>query len=350
VITLEQLNERHGTAFREAGAYTGGEVGALRLVDRLGGRSVLKRQPPGLAPQTTDVLRRVGYPAPRYVAWGERYAVQEELPGEPASADWGVAAPSIMSRLLELNELQAGCVVDGDTTWPQTIVESVTDGFEEFCVVETLERHSDESRELLALCRRAVERGADALAGARDITHLDYTLANVLVADEHVSGVIDWGGTRTGDRLFDLATLVYYAKGEAPELERYVVERIGEGGLAVYLAHMCVRQSDWSLRNHGLAAGEWAVSYSLELARGSRLDKRTCVRVEHVFAWSRVFPSRRLSCGRRCARGRGSRSDLRRLRRSTERSRCSGRLRRRRRQRASSRGCALAKRSQCARP
>jgi len=267
VISLEQLNERHGTDFSEAGAYAGGEVGALRLIDRLGGRYVLKHQPPGLAPQTTEVLRRAGYPAPRYVACGERYVVQEELPGEPASAGWGVAAPVIMLRLLELNELQHGCAVDGDTTWPRTIVESVTSGFKEFCVVETLDRHSDESRELLALCRRVVERHSDALRGGRDIVHLDYTLANVLVANGRVSGVIDWNGTRTGDRLFDLSTLVYYANGEAPELERYVVERIGPEGLAVYLALMCVRQSDWSLRHHGIAAGESVVSYSLELAR-----------------------------------------------------------------------------------
>jgi aminoglycoside phosphotransferase (APT) family kinase protein len=79
--------------------------------------------------------------------------------------------------------------------------------------------------------------------------------------------VIDWGGTRTGDRLFDLATLVYYSRGEAPELERYVVERIGREGLSVYLAHMAVRQSDWSLRHHGTAAEDEVVAYSLELAR-----------------------------------------------------------------------------------
>jgi Phosphotransferase enzyme family len=267
VTWLEQLNERHGTDFRAAGAYEGGEVGALRLVDSLGRNYVLKRQPPGLAPQTTEVLRRLGYPAPRYVAWGDDYVVQEELLGRPATLDWGVTAPPIMSCLLELNELQEGRAVDGDATWPKTIVESVTSGFAEFCVVETLERHSPESRELLALCRRAVELHAAALRRARDVVHLDYTLVNVLVHRGRVSGVIDWGGTRSGDRLFDLATLVYYAKGEAPELERYVVERIGREGLAVYLAHLCVRQTDWSLRHHGVEAGERVVAYSLELAR-----------------------------------------------------------------------------------
>jgi hypothetical protein len=266
MIDLETLNTRHGTGFRLLGSYDGGEVGAYRLVDCDGRRFVLKHQPPGLAPATTEVLYSLGYPAPRYVVEGPDYHVQEELPGRPAGG-WGVAAPRIMTRLVELNELLAGRAVDVDSSWPETIVESVTVGFEEFAVVGTLERHSDASRELLALCRRAVERHAARLPANRDIVHMDYTLANVLVDGDTISGVIDWGGTRSGDRLFDLATLVYYARGEAQEIERYVVERIGREGLSVYLAHMAIRQSDWSLRHHGLAAGDETVDYSLAFAR-----------------------------------------------------------------------------------
>ena len=264
---LDELNAHHGTSFREAGGYEGGEFGAQRLVDANGQRFVFKRQPPGLAPQTTAALRPLGYPAPRYVVWNDDYHVQEELPGEPAWPGWGVAPPVVMSRLLELNELQAGRAVDGDSSWPDSIVESVRVGYSEYAVVGTLERHSDESRELLALCRTVAERHADAVRGPRDVVHWDFTLANVLVHGGEISGVIDWSGTRTGDRLFDLATLVYYARGEAPELERYVVERIGREGLSVYLAHMAVRQSDWSVRHHGREAGDEVVAYSLELAR-----------------------------------------------------------------------------------
>ena len=267
MIELDELNARHGTSFQAAGDYKGGEFGAARLVDAEGQRFVFKRQPPGLAPETTATLRPLGYPAPRYVAWGSDYHVQEELPGEPAWRGWGVAPPVVMSRLLELNELQEGRAVGGDASWPDSIVESVVVGYSEYAVVGTLERHSDESRELIRLCRRAVERHAEAVRGRGDIVHWDFTLANVLLQGGQVSGVIDWGGTRTGDRLFDLATLVYYSRGEAPELERYVVERIGREGLSVYLAHMVVRQSDWSLRYHGTAAGDEVVAYSLGLAR-----------------------------------------------------------------------------------
>src|ERR671938_1088810 len=104
---LEEVNRRHGTDFRPAGAYEGGEVGALRLVDGAGRRFVFKRQPPGLAPQTTEALRAVGYPAPRYVAWGADYHVQEELPGTPFGG-WGAPPPAITARLAAFQEVHAG--------------------------------------------------------------------------------------------------------------------------------------------------------------------------------------------------------------------------------------------------
>ena len=266
MITLEELNRRHGTRFRSLGAYEGGEFGAVRLVDDRGQRFVLKHQPPGLAPATTDVLRPLGYPAPRYVVWGDDHNVQEELSGRPAGG-WGAAPPAITARLLELNELQAGRAVDETTSWFDEISSSILDGYSDYAVVTTLEDHSDESRELLRLCRRTAERHAVDLPDAKDLVHWDFTLANVLVEEDTVTGVVDWGGTRTGDRLFDLATLVYYGPGQSPEIERYVVERIGREGLAVYLSHMAIRQTDWSLRHHGPAAGEQALRYSLGLAR-----------------------------------------------------------------------------------
>lgn len=265
MISVEDLNARHGTSFAFVGAYAGGEVGAVRLVDAHGKYYVLKNRSPGLAPVTTDALRPLGYPVSRYVVWGDDYHVQEELPGRPAGG-WGVAEKDVMARLLVLNELQSDIAVDDDTSWPATIVESVTAGFAEFCVVDTLVHHSDESRELLCLCRSAVERYASGLTGRRDVVHMDFTLANVLVDRGAVTGVIDWGGTRSGDRLFDLATLVYYARELAPEIETYVVQRIGREGLAVYLAHMAIRQTDWSLRHHG-PGGEHALRYSLGIAR-----------------------------------------------------------------------------------
>ena len=260
------LNQRHGTDFVVVGTYPGGEVGAMRLRDGRGRFFVLKAQPAGLAPATTEALRGVDYPAPRYVLWGDDYHVQEELPGVPIS-ELRAAPPRITERLLELNEAQEGRAVDDDVTWPAHVVKSVTTGFADYMVLATLERHSDGTRELLRLCRRAVERHAGSLTTNRDIVHWDFTHANVLVVGDEVTGVIDWGGTRSGDRLFDLATLVFYARGEHRDVQQYVVDRIGQDGLSVYLAHLAIRQTDWSLRHHGDAAGNAALGHSLSLAR-----------------------------------------------------------------------------------
>src|SRR3954454_18244497 len=117
-----ELNATHGTTFRSAGRYAGGEVGAERLLDDEGNAYVLKHQPAGLAPETTEALRAVGYPAPRYLVVAETYCVQEELPGIPLGG-WDVP---ITEPLLALNELQQGRAVDDDRSWPATIVESAS--------------------------------------------------------------------------------------------------------------------------------------------------------------------------------------------------------------------------------
>lgn len=224
---------------------------------------MLKRQPSGLAPQATERLRALGYPAPRYLIVAETYSVQEELPGAPLGG-WEAPLPP---RLLELNELQAGQAVDDDRTWPATLVESVTVGFEEFMILETLERHSPEGRELLELCRDAVERNAETLTVTDDVVHMDFTADNVLVSDGVVTGVIDWGGVRSGDRAFDLATWLYYSPRTCGDLWELLVDRVGARGLSVYLAHLAIRQAEWSVRLHGEEAGWAMVRYGLELAR-----------------------------------------------------------------------------------
>jgi len=262
-VTLDELNVRHGTQFAITGAYQGGEIGAHRLVDDHGSRFVLKWQPPGLAPRTTEVLRAVGYPAPRYVIAEADYSVQEELPGEPLG-DWRTGD---RSELLELNALQAGRAVDEDRSWPARVVESVLVGYEDYMVVSTLDAHSREARELLDRCRRAVERQPSSLKTNDDVVHWDFTAGNILVEGGRITGVIDWGGTCSGDRLFDLATYLFYARGSASQLERYLLDRLGPEGLSVYLAHMAIRQADWSIRHHGEEAGWEMVRYGLELAR-----------------------------------------------------------------------------------
>lgn len=262
-MILDELNERHGTYFRVAGDYEGGEFGAQRLLDELGTPYVLKLQPPGLGPETTAALRKVGYPAPRYVVAADGYSVQEELPGDPLGG-WRVP---MHPRLLALNDLQAGRAVDDDRSWPAPVVESILVGRDGYMILQTLFDHSPEGRELVELCQAAAIRNAEVLSTADDIVHWDFTAANVLATGGEISGVIDWGGTCSGDRLFDLATFLYYAGDAAPDLRAHIVERIGERGLSVYLAHMAIRQAEWSVRHHAEGAGWEMVRYGLKVAR-----------------------------------------------------------------------------------
>ena len=219
-----------------------------------------------MAPATTEALRAEGYPAPRYVLWGDGYHVQEELPGAPIET-LAQVPDQLTQRLLELNELQAGRAVDADGSWPQRVIESVLVGFSDYMVLATLETHSEDTRSLLRLCQRAVERHAGALSTTRGHRPLGLHAPTTSSAVRTwVTGVIDWGGTSSGDRLFDLATIVYYAGDAAAKVSEYVVDRIGPEGLSVYLAHLAIRQADWSLRHHTATAADHAVSHSLHLA------------------------------------------------------------------------------------
>ena len=189
--------------------------------------------------------------------------MQEELPGSPL-ANWAALDETVVARIVELNELQSGRAVArfGWRTWLGRLAAS---GARSYFVLDTLRRHSDRSRVLLERCQETTRRYLDEVPEARDVVHWDFSPDNVLAVGGAVTGVIDWDGTRGGDRLFDLATIVYYAP-PAAVVREYVVERIGERALAVYLAHLCLRQAEWSLRRHDAETGEWMLAYALSVA------------------------------------------------------------------------------------
>ena len=264
---VDRINARHGTDFRLVGRYAGGEWGAARLADGSGRSFVLKGPtptPPTAIAATTAALRRAGYPAPEYVVVGDDYSVQEELAGTPLRSFDPLDA-AIADVLLELNELQAGRAVVEPHDWPRALVHSVLVGEESYMVLETLRAHSDHARRLLARCQEMVRRYAGDSDTTDDVVHWDFHPANTLVAGGRVTGVIDWDGTTSGDRLFDLATLLYYTPDER-RIRRYVVDRVGAGVLAAFHAHVCIREAEWCIRLHPPATAEAALRYALEVA------------------------------------------------------------------------------------
>ncbi len=271
---VEKINALHGTDFRADARFEGGEQGAVRLVDGRGRRYVLKGPTPTPASEiaaTTAVLAAVGYPAPRYVLFGEGYSVQEELAGAPLrkfSEGMMSASPfraRVLDQLLELNELQAGRAVIGPHDWPRLLVRSVLEGEQAYMVLESLRAHSDASRALLARCQEVVRRHAGASTTTDDVVHWDFHPENILATADRVTAVIDWDATTSGDRLFDLATLLYFTPN-CRRVRDYVVERVGEGVLSAYLAHMCVREADWCIRLCDAATAERALAYALVVA------------------------------------------------------------------------------------
>jgi hypothetical protein len=260
---LRIINERCGTRFTLSGAHRGGEQGAWRIVDDTGTPLVLKWSQSGefrmrvaLAAETTTRLRAAGYPAPAYRLAGDlaefAYCVQETLPGEPI----GNRVEAYLSRILELNELQAGRGSGPSAEWPARVIDSLTAGCDGYCVPETLRTHSVESRELLRRLQSIGDEHAHECLEAHDVVHWDFHTGNILVDGPRVGAVIDWEGTGTGDRSFDLMTLMFYTydlEEVRARLWRRALEQSARGPLLVYLAHMILRQIDWTIRNHDRA-------------------------------------------------------------------------------------------------
>lgn len=260
---LEAINRQHGAEMTLDGRFQGGEQGAYRIVDRAGVALVLKRGEGAahlawlqVAAATTAHLRTLGYPAPTYRlvgrALGANYSIQEILPGWPA----GRIEAELLPDLLSLNALQAGQAIVEPRAWPAPVVDTVLFGGEGFCLLDTMRDYSAATRELLGVVQRLVSDHADTLCETRDIVHIDFTPANILVEAGHVSGVIDWEGTCSGDRAFDLATLLFYSYAD-PDIRRALWQETlrwaKPGILCVYMAHLILRQVEWSARHHDRA-------------------------------------------------------------------------------------------------
>ncbi len=256
-VLLQRINERHGTSFLLVERYTTGEQGAYAVADGTGGRFVLKWgadvEEYRIAVATTGVLLRQGYRAPLYVLVGAlpdvAYSVQRRLPGSPGAAATGAVLP----RLLELNTLQTGRAVAPTVGWPAQVVDTVLLGADGYCLLDTMRKHSPATAELLDLLQALVRSHAGVECETGDIVHCDFQPANILVEGGEVSGVVDWDATCAGDATFDLATLLFYSYEDAEirvQLWHEVLERAGPGCVSIYLAHLILRQVEWSIRHH----------------------------------------------------------------------------------------------------
>jgi hypothetical protein len=174
--------------------------------------------------------------------------------------------PEVVPRLLELNSMQRGLSMPGRRDWPRRIVDTVLFGGDGYCLLVPLQTYSSETVELLAMLQSIVRRYGDDIFETNDLVHFDFNPTNILADQGTISGVIDWQEPCSGDSTFDLATLMFYAWGVPlvrDLLWRHLLQRIEPGVLGVYLAHVILRQVDWSIRHHG----ESEIRYFLACAR-----------------------------------------------------------------------------------
>jgi tRNA A-37 threonylcarbamoyl transferase component Bud32 len=90
-----------------------------------------------------------------------------------------------------------------------------------------------------------------------DIVHFDLCPANVLHERGRLTGIVDWNvpfdGAAQGDRGFDVATVLFYTYDNRATRDRLWARASaisGERWTAVYLAHLVLRQVEWSVRHH----------------------------------------------------------------------------------------------------
>jgi aminoglycoside phosphotransferase (APT) family kinase protein len=213
-------------------------------------------------------LRRRGYPAARLLASGQvaglTFWQQERLPG--TILDRAPVPGWLLPEVLRLNDAQAG-LGDGARLLSELLAVTLTTGGDGYCVHATLEARPD-TRELLAVVRRTADRCLPAVPERDDYVHYDFTLANLLTSGAGICGVIDMNPPAiTGDRAFDLATMMFYLYDRDDILRRLrdrALELTSQRALSAYLAHMLLRQVDWSLRHH---PGARATAHHLHLAR-----------------------------------------------------------------------------------
>ena len=245
----DRLAEEHGVRLRVDGPCPGGELGAAYVSWPDGRRSVLTTGSAHAGP-LLDLARAAGLPVPHYELVADlddaTVLVQQRLPGAPPATFDADLVDQLAALVDRFAALLAG---RPDVAVPDLFL--TTDG-PGFCLHRPLAVHSRRTARLLD---RIHEIGATAppMTGD-DLVHLDLHPGNILVADGHITGIVDWDGAARGDRHFDLVTLQFtLAGGTSPQRAAHLNDRLSAvepQRLRSYRAHMALRQVDWSIRHH----------------------------------------------------------------------------------------------------
>ncbi len=262
VQVLEVLKAETGRPFRLLGPAGGGESGSTYVVSEGNRKWVLKIAGPEAADgwdarrSAVEELRARGYPAPAFEAIGSTdgssWLIEEYLEGSPGSVALGVP----VVQAVALNSLQADLRVPVAKSFWENVVGVAVRGGAGYCEVASLRAYSATTSELASDLLGILTEAGELPSG--DAVHYDFSPANMLLSGGRISGVIDVEALLYGDRAFDLVTLLYYTRGvEAREhIRKTVLDLTSLAAARVYMAHIVLRQTDWSIRHHDDATVE----------------------------------------------------------------------------------------------
>jgi aminoglycoside phosphotransferase (APT) family kinase protein len=114
----------------------------------------------------------------------------------------------------------------------------------------------------LTRLQRIAEQSRGIDVATTDAVHFDLSPGNIIADGDRITGVVDWQGVTSGDATFDLVTMAFFT-GD-PAIQRALLteaqRRTDPRALPLYVAHMVLRQVDWSLRYHAPEHVEWNVA------------------------------------------------------------------------------------------
>jgi hypothetical protein len=255
---VKLIREERGLNLRAVGVFAGGEVGAADVRGDDGSRYVLKWWEGDAAAgrgaaALVERLRQLGYPIPRFIVADDVGGITVMLQQYVEGVVRDDVSDEVIATLLSFNGLQTGAGDAAATDWTNYIVGSLLKGCDGYCVHAPL-REYDRRTSVLLETVQAAGAAVDELPSS-DVVHVDFHHRNVLVSGVAVSAVIDWEGCRSGDSTFDLVTLAFglsvarVSAGARDQVLEEVRKRATPDVRRAYVAHMALRQVDWSIRH-----------------------------------------------------------------------------------------------------
>ena len=310
---LDDVGRTMGADVTLLGRLPGGVNGGAVRVELAGGASAVLKAVPRTHPdqldetlrahRVVDHMRRCGYPTPAWLGVGSTATHVWHLMDLIDAAPAPELTPSLVERLMEIIELQAGQASEPYDHWSYAwrvatgatgATPDVTETTEQSLLRQSVARLSGYSAEVSALVQRVrlVCANVPPPRGAPDMVHADIsTPSNVLVCDGAVVAVVDIGNAGSGTRAIDLTTLVWATFQDAAmdavrgRLWRRVLDLAGGEGAAVLAASQILHMLEVPIRHghHDAVPGVVERSHraldELRALRESRAgDLRTCRR------------------------------------------------------------------------